>query len=199
MAGELFLSKSEPVNSFLSILFDLLNISLSHCTSFLPVEETMKANPADLQTAPPPLPAGLHGCVSRDRDPGLMWGAGEKTALQSQCYDWCNPRKMLLEKLNCRRCLCPSPVQWGDQEETMIQQVTAFLPGCSTGLWIKLRIDDLASKWEDGQSLLTKLIMIQVPCNPSVIYSHISRYLWFFPTPKSLLLLDESRSESRGK
>lgn len=28
----------------------------------------------------------------------------------TKCYDWCNPEKMLLEKLNCCRCLCPPPV-----------------------------------------------------------------------------------------
>lgn len=78
MSGELFLLKSVPVNSFLSIRFDLFNVSLSLCTSFLPVEDTMKANHTDSQITLPPLPTGLYGCISRARDRSLMWGAGKK-------------------------------------------------------------------------------------------------------------------------
>lgn len=75
---------------------------------------------------------------------------------------------MLLEKLNC---LCPFPGQRGDQEEAVIQQVEIFLPGCSPGLWIKLRNYNLAFKWEAGESFLTNLIRIQVLCHPGAYAS----------------------------
>lgn len=174
MSGELFLLKSVPVNSFLSILFDLFNVSLSLCTSFLPVEDTMKANHTDSQITLPPLPTGLYGCIFCARDRSLMWGAGKKH-YNHKVLQLVQPQKDALRETDCCRGLCPSPVQWGNQEETMIQQVTTFLPDCSTGLWIKLKIDDLAFKWEGGQSFLINLIMIQIPRNPSVIYTHISR------------------------
>lgn len=73
MSGELFLLKSVPVNSFLSIPFDLFNIILSLCTSSLPTEETMKANHTDLQPALPPWPTELHGWVFRAS--GSRWGS----------------------------------------------------------------------------------------------------------------------------
>lgn len=90
MSGELFLLKSMPVNSFLSLRFDLFNIILSLCTSFLPTEETVKANHTDLQPARPPLPAELHGWVSAPAAAALLpwahtrrWGKGNATIIKT--------------------------------------------------------------------------------------------------------------------
>lgn len=65
MSGELFLSKSVPVNQFLSIHFDLFNIILSLCTSLLHKEEIVKVNHTGLQPSLPPLHAELHAWVFR--------------------------------------------------------------------------------------------------------------------------------------
>lgn len=81
----------------------------------------------------------------------------------------------------------------------MIQQVTIFLPGCSLGFWIKLKIDGLVFKQEGELSFLTDLIQNQVLRNPSAIYTYTPRCVWYFPTQRCLLILDKSKSESKGK
>lgn len=54
---------------------------------------------------------------------------------------------MLLEK---QIAADASVLLQGSREEAMIQQITIFLPGCSPGLWMQLKNDDLAFKWERG-------------------------------------------------